>query len=359
MSGEPLGSTCASGAASAIAQSLYAGTNPLATGLSEAEALTNATLASAFASWLTSGGDADNVSISTSIGTNGFDNNYLNHTESVELENAVAACQTGDSDACAKVEELLQISLERDEQLAACQGGTSAECQAARKELLDATLSFLNSVEDDLEEERVAIGTIFSGQRSLTLRQSTEYLTATDDFFTFNSSDVSHSFDDVSDLAAALKSGDPDALQVLISYDLMNRSIEAYELYAESSVEMLLSKIGLTIVRNSAGKIIDVVDYTGSTATALVTIVPTSGRKFNQLTSRGWDQSSIDDIVNNPVHTSTATNRTTGNEATAYFDASGSYIVRDNVTGDLVQMSNRNDPNWIPDATIVDPYVPN
>ncbi|SNR44703.1 colicin E5-related ribonuclease [Puniceibacterium sediminis] len=90
----------------------------------------------------------------------------------------------------------------------------------------------------------------------------------------------------------------------------------------------------------------------------LATNVPTSGRKFNQLTSRGWDQSSIDNVVNNPVHTSTATNRATENSATAYFDRGGNYIVRDDVTGDLVQMSNRNDPNWIPDSTITDPYIP-
>lgn len=95
-----------------------------------------------------------------------------------------------------------------------------------------------------------------------------------------------------------------------------------------------------------------------ATNNILTTNVPTSGRKFNQLTSRGWDQSSIDNVVNGPVHTSTATNRATGNPATAYFDSSGNYVVRDNVTGDLVQMSNRNDPNWIPDPSITDPYIP-
>jgi hypothetical protein len=47
-----------------------------------------------------------------------------------------------------------------------------------------------------------------------------------------------------------------------------------------------------------------------------------------------------------------------GNSATAYFNKDGSYIVRDDVTGDVIQVSNRNDANWIPDATINDPYVP-
>ena len=90
----------------------------------------------------------------------------------------------------------------------------------------------------------------------------------------------------------------------------------------------------------------------------LTTNVPSSGRKFNQLTSRGWDQSSIDDVVNNPAHTSAASNRATGNPATAYFDKEGNYVVRDDVTGDLVQLSNRNDPDWMPDLSISDPYRP-
>jgi hypothetical protein len=45
-------------------------------------------------------------------------------------------------------------------------------------------------------------------------------------------------------------------------------------------------------------------------------------------------------------------NTSTGNAATAYFDGDGSYVVRDDVTGDLVQTSNRNDPNWVVDSRI-------
>ena len=99
----------------------------------------------------------------------------------------------------------------------------------------------------------------------------------------------------------------------------------------------------------------DVIDISTQ---ALITNLPISGRKFNQLTSRGWDQTSINNIVNNPKHTSYAINRNTGGSATAYFDNTGNYIVRDDMTGDLVQMSNRNDPDWIPDSSIRDPYIP-
>ncbi len=52
-------------------------------------------------------------------------------------------------------------------------------------------------------------------------------------------------------------------------------------------------------------------------------------------------------------------NKAHGNPATAYFNQDGSYVVRDDVTGELVQVSDRtNPPNWIPDDTIVDPYMP-
>ncbi|QNT75857.1 colicin E5-related ribonuclease [Dehalogenimonas etheniformans] len=32
--------------------------------------------------------------------------------------------------------------------------------------------------------------------------------------------------------------------------------------------------------------------------------------------------------------------------ATAYFDKDGSYVVRKDKTGDIIQISNKNDPNW-------------
>jgi len=53
-----------------------------------------------------------------------------------------------------------------------------------------------------------------------------------------------------------------------------------------------------------------------------------------------------------------AANRATGNKATAYFNKDGSYVVRDNITGDIIQISNRYDLNWVPDATIKNPYLP-
>ena len=49
----------------------------------------------------------------------------------------------------------------------------------------------------------------------------------------------------------------------------------------------------------------------------------------------------------------------TGNAATAYFQKNGAYVVKDNVTNEVIQISNILDPNWIPDATIINPFIPN
>lgn len=92
---------------------------------------------------------------------------------------------------------------------------------------------------------------------------------------------------------------------------------------------------------------------------SLLTHMPAAGRKANQLARRGWTREAINETVNNPFTTRAATNRATGNAATAFFRKDGSHVIRDNVTGDLVQMSDRANPaNWIPDSSIVNPYLP-
>lgn len=77
-----------------------------------------------------------------------------------------------------------------------------------------------------------------------------------------------------------------------------------------------------------------------------------------QMEQRGWTEQSVRDTVNNPTHTSPAMNKATGNNATAYFNADGSYVVVDNVSLEIVQVSAIGDANWIPDPSIVDPYIP-
>lgn len=77
-----------------------------------------------------------------------------------------------------------------------------------------------------------------------------------------------------------------------------------------------------------------------------------------QMGRRGWTKELIHETVNNPFSTRVASNRATGNAATAYFQKNGSYIVKDNITNEVIQINNRLDTKWVPDATIIDPYIP-
>jgi hypothetical protein len=77
-----------------------------------------------------------------------------------------------------------------------------------------------------------------------------------------------------------------------------------------------------------------------------------------QLEKRGWSVEDVQTTVNKPHTTSLATNKATGADATAYFNEDGSYVVRDNATGQIIQVSNRNDPAWVPDPSIRTPFRP-
>lgn len=74
-----------------------------------------------------------------------------------------------------------------------------------------------------------------------------------------------------------------------------------------------------------------------------------------QMGKRGWTEDSIKDTVKNPSHVSEAANKANGNPAEAYFDKEGNYVVQDKVTKEIIQVSNKNDPNWVPDPTIKNP----
>ncbi len=77
----------------------------------------------------------------------------------------------------------------------------------------------------------------------------------------------------------------------------------------------------------------------------------------NQIRTRGWTFESITKTVNEPFQIRTSINRATGNTATVYYDKDGSYVIVDNITNEIVQVSNRFDPNWKPDISIIDPYI--
>jgi hypothetical protein len=78
-----------------------------------------------------------------------------------------------------------------------------------------------------------------------------------------------------------------------------------------------------------------------------------------QLAGRGWTPELVEQTINKYFTTRPALNKATGNKATAYFNKDGSHVVVDDVTKDVIQVSNRKDiSGWTPDRTIVDPYIP-
>ncbi|MCL6457767.1 MAG: hypothetical protein K6T85_07155 [Gorillibacterium sp.] len=77
-----------------------------------------------------------------------------------------------------------------------------------------------------------------------------------------------------------------------------------------------------------------------------------------QMDARRWTNDSVKGTVSDYYTTRSATNRATGNPATVYYNKDGSYIIVDNVTNELVQVSNKIDSNWTPDSSIINPYLP-
>ena len=53
-----------------------------------------------------------------------------------------------------------------------------------------------------------------------------------------------------------------------------------------------------------------------------------------------------------------AVNKAKGNAATAYYNIAGDYVILDDITGELIQLSKFGDVGWIPDSSIINPYRP-
>jgi hypothetical protein len=79
----------------------------------------------------------------------------------------------------------------------------------------------------------------------------------------------------------------------------------------------------------------------------------------NQMTQRGWNESTVRNTVSSPHTTRISTNKATGNSATVYYNKSGGYVIIDDVTEAVVQVSDNINPStWIPDPSIINPYKP-
>uniref|UniRef100_A0A0N5B1M7 Colicin_E5 domain-containing protein n=1 Tax=Syphacia muris TaxID=451379 RepID=A0A0N5B1M7_9BILA len=80
----------------------------------------------------------------------------------------------------------------------------------------------------------------------------------------------------------------------------------------------------------------------------------------NQITNRGWTTNLVKQTVDAPYTTRASINKATGNPATVFYTQQGSYVIVDDVTKAIVQVSdNINPATWMPDPSIVNPYIPN
>ena len=79
----------------------------------------------------------------------------------------------------------------------------------------------------------------------------------------------------------------------------------------------------------------------------------------NQMIQRGWTEGTVRSTVDAPYTTRASINMATGNPATVYYNQQGGYVIVDDVTNAVVQVSDNINPStWIPDPNIVNPYIP-
>ena len=63
------------------------------------------------------------------------------------------------------------------------------------------------------------------------------------------------------------------------------------------------------------------------------------------MTKRGWTESTVRDTVSNPYTKRVSVNKATGNSATMYYNKSGGYVIIDDVTNAIVQVSDNINPS--------------
>jgi len=79
----------------------------------------------------------------------------------------------------------------------------------------------------------------------------------------------------------------------------------------------------------------------------------------NQMEERGWTQDAVMNTVDNPYTTRVSINKATGKSATVYYTKQGSYVVVDDTSKVIIQVSDNINPStWAPDTSIVNPYIP-
>ena len=137
-----------------------------------------------------------------------------------------------------------------------------------------------------------------------------------------------------------------------------------FELALGKGVTKVIEKIGDLADIGKTAKVAKLLDEGGTSTINGSDLVFGSSTKstqklMNQMNSRGWTEDLIRNTVDNPYTTRTSVNKATGNSATVFYTQQGSYVIVDDVTKAIVQISDNINPStWAPDLSIVDPYIP-
>jgi hypothetical protein len=88
-------------------------------------------------------------------------------------------------------------------------------------------------------------------------------------------------------------------------------------------------------------------------AAAAATRFPT--KAVRDLAKRGWTRESVRATIRNPHGTARGVYKGNGDPATYYFNEDGSFVVRNDRTRDVIQLSDRKDPSAFKPEIIPDP----
>lgn len=144
------------------------------------------------------------------------------------------------------------------------------------------------------------------------------------------------------------------------SYDMFHASLEITMLYELGKVASgglskgMKTSTGIDDINKSEQAIDDLGE-----SLKFETNTKSAKKLAKQMEQRGWTQDSVRDVVNNPYTTRESQNLATRNKATAYYDRNGNYVIIDNETKEVIQVSKKGDKTWKPDKNIKDPFISN
>ena len=142
------------------------------------------------------------------------------------------------------------------------------------------------------------------------------------------------------------------------------------QIYAQEAEQIAYSEVDIDELSNlewDGGQYVERIEIGSESGTSTIkgselvfgSSTKSTQKLMNQMNSRGWTEDLIRNTVDNPYTIRTSVNKATGNSATVFYTRQGSYVIVDDVTKAIVQISDNINPStWVPDLSIVDPYIP-